>query len=171
MTAARVEAVVQAIGRQDPVLGAWAQMAADGLTAGEGEAVLSQAAVQDFLWYYLPRKWPEEAWLPVARAAGTVLGSLGLERYAAIAHSDTTTAILQAWRADSHKGFTRYRAAAEASGVKPPDTDELEWGSIMGMEEASAYAHLEGMLERAIVKGELRPGVSGWKRTAAAWRT
>ncbi len=160
--------MIEAIRRQDPALGAWSQAAADGLTAGEGVEVISQASLQDFLWYRLPRKWPEEAWLPVARAAGTVLESLGLKRYASIARSETTMAILQSWRAESHQGFARYRAAAEDSGVRPPDTDLVEWGSIMGMEEASAYAHLEGMLERAIVTGELRPSASGWKRSAAA---
>lgn len=67
MTAQRVEAAVESIRRRDPSLGEWAEVAADGLTAGEGEEVLSQAAVQDFLWYRLPAKYPDKAWLPVAR--------------------------------------------------------------------------------------------------------
>ena len=43
MTAKRVDAAVEAIVRRDPTLGEWAQVAADGLTAGEGEEVLGQA--------------------------------------------------------------------------------------------------------------------------------
>ena len=117
MTAKRVDAAVEAIVRRDPTLGEWAQVAADGLTAGEGEEVLVQAFVQDFLWYRLPAKYPERAWLPLTRAATSLLRDLGLQRYASIAGSDATTTILEAWREDPARGFARYRAAVEASGV------------------------------------------------------
>jgi len=168
MTAKRVDAAVEAIVRRDPTLGEWAQVAADGLTAGEGEEVLGQALVQDFLWYRLPAKYPERAWLPLARAAAALLGELGLERYASIVASDMTTTILEAWREDSVRGFARYRAAAAASGVKPPDTDLLAWGSVMGFDEASAYAQLEMKLEEAIVAGRFAPGATGWRSRAAS---
>jgi hypothetical protein len=168
MTAERVEAAVEAIARRDPSLGEWAQVAADGLTAGEGEEVLGQALVQDFLWYRLPARYPERAWLPLARAAAALLAELGLERYASIAASDMTTTILGAWREDPARGFARYRAAAEGSGVKPPDTDLLVWGSVMGFDEASTYAQLEIALEEAIVAGRFGPGAPGWKSRAAS---
>ncbi len=96
------------------------------------------------------------------------MGELGLERYASIAGSDVTTTILEAWREDPAHGFARYRAAAEGSGVKPPDTDLLAWGSVMGFDEASAYAQLEMKLEDAIVAGRFVPGGSGWKARAAS---
>ena len=168
MTAKRVDAAVEAIVRRDPSLREWAQVAADGLTAGEGEEALRQAFVQDFLWYRLPAKYPERAWLPVARVAAALLGELALERYAAIAASDTTRAILDAWREDPTRGFARYRAAVEASGVKPPDTDLLAWASVMGFDEASAYARLETTLEEAIMAGRFASGASGWKSRAAS---
>ena len=168
MTAERVDGAVEAIVRQDPILGEWAQVAADGLTAGEGEAVLGQAFVQDFLWYRLPAKYPERAWFALARAAAALLDELGLERYASIADSETTKTILEAWREDSARGFARYRPAAEASGVKPPDTGVLTWGAVMGFDEASAYAHLEMELEDAIVAGRFLPGASGWRLRAAS---
>lgn len=98
MTAGRVDAAVRAVVGRDSDPGGWAQVAADDLTAGEGEEVLGQALVQDFLWYRLPAKYPERAWRPLARAARALLGELGLERYAVIAASDTTTTILDAWR-------------------------------------------------------------------------
>jgi hypothetical protein len=168
MTTRKVDAAVAAIERQDQSLGEWAQVAADGLTAGEGEEALCQAFVQDFLWYRLPANYPERAWLPLARAAAALLGELGLERYASIAGSDMTTTILDAWSEDSARGFARYRAAAAASGVKPPVTDLLTWGSVMGFDEASAYAQLEMKLEEAIVAGRFAPGASGWKARAAS---
>lgn len=91
MTAERVEAAVEAVGRQDTALGEWALVAADGLTAGEGDGVLSQAAVQDFLWYRLPTKYPSEAWLSIARASAALMDALGRQRYASIARSAATT--------------------------------------------------------------------------------
>lgn len=168
MTAKRVDAAVEAIAHRDPTLAEWAQVAADGLTAGEGGEALGQAVVQDFLWYRLPAKYPERSWFPVMRATEALLGELGHERYASIARSDATTTILEAWREDQARGFARYRAAAEASGVKPPDTELLAWGAVMGFDEASAYAHMEMELEEAIVAGDLVPGASGWKSRAAA---
>jgi hypothetical protein len=114
-------------------------VAADGLTAGEGEEALRQAFVQDFLWYRLPAKYPERAWLPVARVAAALLGELALERYAAIAASDTTRAILDAWREDPTRGFARYRATVEASGVKPPDTDLSTGTTAASYEGEIAY--------------------------------
>lgn len=168
MTARKVDAAVVVIERRDPSLGQWVQAAADGLTAGEGEEILCQAFVQDFLWYRLPTKYPERAWLSIARASEVLLRELRLERYASIAGSDLTTAILEAWREDDARGFARYRTAAEASGVKPPNTGLLDWGSVMGFDEASAFAHLEVKLEEAIVGGQMEPGSSGWRTRAAS---
>ena len=168
MTAGKVAAAVVALERRDPHLSRWAQAAADGLTAGEGEEILCQAFVQDFLWYRLPTKYPERAWVPIARASQALLGELGLKRYASIAGSDLTRSILEAWHEDGARGFARYRAAAEASGVKPPNTEVMAWGSVMGFDEASAYSQLEVKLEAAIVDGRLEPGSSGWRTRAAS---
>jgi hypothetical protein len=153
MTATKVEAAAAAIEGREPSLGEWVHVAADSLAAGEGEEVLCQASVQDLLWYRLPAKYPKRAWYPVSRAAAALLGELGLERYASIAASDTTTTILEGWTQDATCGFDLFRTAAEASGVKPPDTELLAWGSVMGIEEATAYGQLEVKLEEAIVAG------------------
>ena len=90
MTAERVDAVIAAVERHDPELASWMRMAADGLTAGEGEEVISQASLQVFLWYEVPREFPADAWRPLVEAAGVLLSLLGLDRYAAIARSPTT---------------------------------------------------------------------------------
>jgi hypothetical protein len=164
MTSERVEAAIEVIARNDPQLARWAENAADALTAGEGEESISQAALQSFLWYYLPKKWEEEAWSPLAEGAAVLLDELGLERYAAITRSSTTMAVLDAWRRSRSEGFRRFRASMEASGVAAIDTEVFAWGNVMGMDEASALSHVEQALERAITSGEMTPGAKGWKQ-------
>ena len=122
MTADRIGAVIAAVERNDPDLASRTHVAADGLSAGEGEELVTQAGLQRYLWYDLPRRHPDHWWRPVAEAAAVLLALLDLDRYAAIARSSTTAAVLDAWDAASGKGFTAFQAANSASGVEPPDT-------------------------------------------------
>ncbi len=168
MTADRVDEVIGAVERHDAELADWMRMAADGLTAGEGEEIISQAGVQVFLWYEVPKKYPEETWRPVAEAAGVLLTLLGLDRYAAIARSATTATILDAWERTRAQGFAAFKAAQARSGVEPPDTELLVWGNIFGSAELAASGSVEAALERAIVAGKLRPGAGAWRQAAAA---
>jgi hypothetical protein len=163
MTSDRVDAAVIAISMRNRELGRWADLAANVLTFGGGEDAIGQAGVQNFVWYELPRKFDEEDWVAAVTGMAVLLDELGLHRLAAIARSTTTTAVLDAWSDGSSKGFARYKAASESSGVKPPDTDLLEWGAMMGLEEARAYSLVESRLEQAIVSGKLRPGGPNWK--------
>ena len=163
MTAGRVDAVIAAVERHDAELANGMRVAADGLTAGEGEERISQSSLQAFLWYELPRTYPHDAWRPVAEAAGVLLALLGLDRYAAIARSSTTTAVLDAWENASAKGFARFRAANTASGVKPPDTELLAWGEVFGMAEAAALQSVEVALERD--RGRRLPARQGFVAT------
>lgn len=166
MTTDRVDAVIAGVERHDPELAGWMRMAADGLTVGEGEEVISQASLQAFLWYEVPRTLPNDAWRPVVEGAGVLLSLLGLDRYATIARSPTTAAILEAWERATAKGFARFKAALSSSGVEPPDTQLLEWGEVMGIEEVFAAQLVEGALERAIDAGELHPGHGPWRHAA-----
>ena len=50
MSAARVDAVISTVERHDASLASWMQVAADGLTAGEGEELITQAGLQWYLW-------------------------------------------------------------------------------------------------------------------------
>lgn len=166
MTAERVEAAIEVIGRKDSELGNWARWAADSLTAGEGEEVISQASLQNYLWYYLPKKSDEDVWEPVAEGSAALLDELDLRRYAAIARSETTSDVLSAWRAGRETGFRRFKSAMKASGVEPLDTALLVWGPVMGTAEVSALSHVERSLEAAILAGELKPGAKGSKQVA-----
>lgn len=167
MSAERVDAVIASVGRHDAALARWMRVAADGLTAGEGEELITQAGLQRYLWYDLPRRHPDDTWRPVAEAAGVLLSLLGLDRYAAIARSVTTAAVLDAWEEAPAKGFAAFRAASNASGVEPPDTGLLTWGEIFGLEEAWARHAVEVALEQAIVAGELMLRRGSWRKVAA----
>ena len=145
-----VDAAVEAIKRQDPDAAIWADLAANLLTFGEGYGVITQSRLQEFLWYALPRKSPQEDWAPIVDGATRLLDQLGLTRYADIARSPTTEAVLEAWEDDDADGFDQYRAAMDASGLVPPDTGLLSWGGIMSAEELSAYESVAQALEAAI---------------------
>jgi hypothetical protein len=167
VSAERVDGVIASVGRHDPALARWMRVAADGLTAGEGTERLTQAGLQQYLWYDLPRRAPDDTWRPVAEAASVLLALLGLDRYAAIARSATTAKVLDAWDEAPGKGYTAFTAANAASGVEPPDTGLLTWGEVFGLEELWARSEVEAALEAAIIEGGPRPGGRSWRATAA----
>jgi len=167
VSTARVDAVIATVERHDAPLAGRMRVAADRLTAGEGEEVITQAGLQRYLWYDLPRRHADDTWRPITEAAGVLLSLLGLDRYAAIARSVTTGAVLDAWEEAPGKGFPAFRSATAASGVEPPDTELLAWGEVFGMEEAWALQAVEVALEEAIVAGRLQPGMGSWRKVAA----
>ena len=168
MSAERVDGVIAWVGRHDEVLARRMRVAADGLTADEGEERITQAGLQQYLWYDLAQRSPEQLRGPVAEATAVLLSLLGLDRYAAIARSASTARVLAAWDEAPGKGFTAFQAARSASGVEPPDTGLLVWGEVSGLEEAWARGAVETALEEAIVAGRLRPGRGSWRTVAAA---
>jgi hypothetical protein len=167
MTREAVAAAIDQVKARDHALGADAEVAAQWLTAGEGTDMLYQAAVQRFLWFTLPRKFPPTAWRSVIAGTAALLDQLGLRRYAGIARSDTTCDILDAWDQADEAGRKQSHAAHVASGVNAPDTALVTWGSVMGIDEATAQESVERALEAAIVAGDLTPGTKGWKQAAA----
>lgn len=168
MSAGDVDAAIERIRRRDADVASLAEAAADGLTAGEGTRVLHQAGVQEWLWGHVPTTWPVDAWADIVVGAALLFDELGLDRYAAIARSDDTAAVLEAWRESSRAGRRAFLAAQRASGVEPPDTDALAWGSVFGSDEARARDAVERELERALVAGDLVPGARGWRAQASA---
>ncbi len=167
MTAESMDAVIASVGRHDPALARWMRVAADGLTAGEGEERITQAGLQRYLWDDLPRRSPDDTWRPVAEAASVLLSLLGLDRYAAIARSTTTAAVLDAWEEAPRRGSPPSGPPPPPPAVEPPDTELLAWGEVFGLEEAWALQAVEAALERAIVAGELQPGRGSWRKVAA----
>jgi hypothetical protein len=143
-----------------------AEAALDRLTAGEGLAVLTQERLQHFLWYGLPMKWLTDTdhHRRVVDALARAFDLLDLPRYAALCRSETTAEVLGAYERSDAEGKKAFRKADLASGIHPPDIDELGWGSVMGMTESGALSLTAELLELAVVGGKLVPGARGWKR-------
>lgn len=153
MSAEVVDAAVSRAERRRPDLAMAVQAMADALTAGEGTEMLHQAALQQFLWWHLPRKYPEEDWTALAEAAAELLDELDMTRLAEIARSKQTAAVLAAWATGPDAGAKAFRAAHGISGVEPPDTAALAWGSVMGSDEAGALDAVERALGDAVAAG------------------
>lgn len=149
--------------------------AAIGSIAGEnGPEAITQEVIQHFLWYSLPLKWLTELdhKLAVAAALARALDLLGLPRYAEICRSETTRTILRAYERSDAEGLKAFHQADVASGIRPPDLREFEWGSTMGLEESRALSSTAELLELSVAGGDLVPGTRGWKgRQQALTRT
>ena len=126
------------------------QAVAGGLTAGEGVDMIHQAALQQFLWWHLPRDYPDDEWHGLVEATALLLDELGLKHLADVARSEETQKVLAAWVQGRDKGAAAFRAAQAKSGVEPPDTALLAWGSIMGVDEARALDTVERALGDAV---------------------
>jgi len=140
--------------------------AALGWIAGEnGPEFITQELIQQFLWYSLPLKWLTELdhKLAIAAALGRALELLGLPRYAEICRSETTRGILRAYEQDDAEGLKAFHRADIASGIRPHDLPEFEWGRAMGWEESRALSTTAELLELAVASGDLVPGARGWK--------
>jgi hypothetical protein len=151
---------------EDPGAARDAAAALDWLTAGEGLSVLTQERLQHFLWYGLPMKWLTDTdhHRRVVEALGRAFDLLGLPRYAALCRSETTAAVLDAYERSDADGTKAFRKADTASGIRPPDIEELVWGSVMGIVESNALSSVAELLELAIASGDLVPGARGWRQ-------
>jgi hypothetical protein len=160
--------ITAALGRlaaQDAKAADDAGAALDWIAGGQGLGLVTQERIQTFCWYELPVKWLTslDDKVRVADALAQALDLLGLPRYAMICPSGTTHEILNAYETSIEKGKAAFRHAAAASGIQPPDLPGFEWGATMGLQEGSAWSFIAGILELAVVGGDLVPGASGWK--------
>lgn len=138
----------------------------DSLTWGEGASQITQAAVQNWLWYQLPTKYLTDEPGYQSRLAGIaaeLFDELGLDLYAAVCRSARTGEVHDAFDRSPEQGYSAMRRAVEASGIDPPDTDSFRWGGVMGIEEACAHSAVEVALERAMSDGEFGVGDRGWR--------
>jgi hypothetical protein len=154
MSAPDVTALLAELERSSPDLADDARTAVEWLTGGEPLETVTQLDVCEFLWYTLPLKVGGDH-ERLARSLGKLLRLGGLERYAALCTSQTTTRILRTYAREGEDAGTRaYHEALEETGVLPPDVPELQWSMIMGPEELGAHVACSAALELAIQAGE-----------------
>jgi len=151
---------------EDPSAADDAEAALEWIAGENGLAFITQERIQYYLWYSLPLKWMTDLdhKLAIVAALARALDLLGLPRYAAICRSDTTREILRAYEEEDGRGLKAFHEADSASGIRPPDLPEFEWGSTMGWEENRALSSTAEFLELAVAGGDLVPGARGWKR-------
>ena len=165
-----VDAALAGMARDNPDAADAARAGFGSLTWGEGLDAVTAHSLADFLWYQLPLKWISDLdeKLHVAAALGELFTRLDRPRYAAMCAAPATAQVLAAYEhAGQVAGLKAYRSALAATGVQPPDIPGvIEWGSVMGADEAGAYWAAADALEQAIEAGRLRPGAPGWRKTA-----
>jgi hypothetical protein len=162
-----IEPPVRRAQTKRPDLGDHLEHVADCLWAGEGVDFAHQASVQAYLWWDLPRRHEAGDWEALREAAAVLLEEVGWSRLAALANSEQTSQVLEAWTRGRDEGAAACRTAQRSSGVEPPDTDALAWGTVMGPEEALALESVERALSDAVASGELAPGTKRSKLMAA----
>ena len=159
-----VEQALASLARVEPGLVEDARSVWEWLAADAGPEAVTQWRLQHFCWEQLPRM-PQDAarrWKS-AQALAALLDALGMQRYAAIARSETTRQILLSGDQAPDRGRTMVRRAIQRSGIEPPDTELLTWGAVMGSTEAYALEAVADRLELSVVAGVLVPGSRGWR--------
>jgi hypothetical protein len=161
----RLDRALARLGEDDPEGAEHAASAMEWLV-GDDLGELTQAGVQDFLWYRLPRRWLVDAATHrrAADALGALFDLLGLARYAALCRAPVTRELLALWEQDEAAAWPALTRAQDRSGVEPPDTDTLAWSELMGLTEAAAQRTASVALEDAIESGTLVPGQGAWRR-------
>jgi hypothetical protein len=160
-----VEQALAALGKIEPDLAEEARNAWEALTGGLGPSAVTQWRLQKFCWHTLALEWPADAvqrWR-VAQALAALLDALGMPRYAGIARGDTTEQVLSAGDAMSERGRTLARRAGQRSGIEPPHTELLTWGTSAGPIETRALEVVADRLELAVAIGDLQPGGRNWR--------
>lgn len=166
LTDAESDVAVARVEARNAERGADARHIYETLTWGEGPGMLSQMGVQDWLWYRLPMKYltDEPGYMGrLADVAAELFDELRLDGYAALCHSEATRGVHAAFDRSDEAGLAAMYEAMGASGIRPPDLDDFEWGQVMGFEEASAHSAAEATLEEAIAEGELVVGGRAWR--------
>lgn len=132
---------------------------------GEGPLWLRRSDVQLYLWYQLPTKYLAslEDKLATAEAFGRLLELLDVP-YAKLCAAPETLALLERWERDDRGARRELGRLLDASGLEPPDTELLAWGSVMGLEEAQAREDVATALEEALEAGDLGLGAPGFAR-------
>jgi hypothetical protein len=165
-----LDSALAVLAREDPPTAEAAQSAYEALTWGQGLGAVSLRSLQDFLWYQLPTKWTcgLDEKHATAMALGRLFELVQMPRYAAVCTSALTASVLTTYECDGNAaGLAAYRKALQKGGVEPPDVLGLfSWGTMMGLDEASAFWAVATTLELSLAVGDLRPGTRGWRGNA-----
>jgi hypothetical protein len=111
-----------------------------------------------YLWYELPTKHvaPLETRRAVAAALAALLEQVGAGDYADVRRAHDVDEMLVLWEHDDPNAPRRLRELLDASGLEPPDTEQLARGPVMGLVEADARDRATEALELALEAGERR---------------
>jgi hypothetical protein len=129
---------------------------------GDGVEI-SRHDLQQFVYYTLPRKFlaSVEEHVAIARVLGDALEHLGAPAaYPELCRSAETVELLRLWAVDADAAFERFAAFMDASGLEPPDVEELRWEGVMGPVEAETRQAATLALERALESGDGRPAAT-----------
>ncbi|MBD8507337.1 hypothetical protein HT102_12665 [Hoyosella sp. G463] len=145
-----VAAAISALDADDPAIAADAESAWHELVALSPPGGPIQASVQQYCWATIRRLdlGIERAWAR-SQALADLLDRIGLARYAAIARSDETRALLAIETDETWE--TNFRAHMHASGVAPPDTRIVSWQPICTISELDIVDRIAATLEVATI--------------------
>lgn len=151
-----VAAALSYLDSVDPATAADAQIGWEGLRASSPAAGPTQNSVQKFLWADL-RVVADDAGRAqdIANALAELLSRLGHARYADIARSPRTQALLAA--APDALWQQRYDEAVADSGIGPTDTELITWQDVPEGAEKAIADLIGETLEVATVAGEFAP--------------
>ena len=116
---------------------------------------ISRHDLQQFVHYTLPRKFLTgvEEHVAVARALGDALEHLGAPAaYVELCRSPETIELLRLWAIDADAAFARFVSFTDATGLEPPDLDELQLAGGHGPGRGDGAA-------RGDARARARPGV------------
>ncbi|MBN4925274.1 hypothetical protein IEU95_00370 [Hoyosella rhizosphaerae] len=152
-----VAAAISALDADDPAVAADAECAWHELVAISPASGPIQASVQQYCWGTLRRLdlGTERAWARSC-ALADLLDRIGLSRYAHIARSDTTRAMLSPQSQESW--VQRFRAHMAESGVAPPNTTLLSWPDVCTVRELDIVDTIASTLEVAVITGDIPVG-------------
>ncbi|MFT7021150.1 MAG: hypothetical protein ACJA07_000220 [Rhodococcus sp. (in: high G+C Gram-positive bacteria)] len=155
-----VAAALSSLDSIDPATAADAQLGWEGLRGLSPPAGPTQSSVQTFLWQHLVEiaEDPERAW-EIALALAELLDRLGHARYADIARSPRTRALLD--NTDDAGRQSEIADAVAASGIGPPDTDLITWQDTPEGPELAVVSLIGETLEVATIAGEFAPSRVG----------
>lgn len=158
VTPESLHAALSRLAAVDPELAAGAERVFDDIRNVNPSRALTQFHLQLYCWRYLPEHVPDRAqcWRDL-EALADLLETLGYPRYARLAISPESRKVLA--ESDPEEARILAEDLIDASGVEPPDTDDICWGHGPSYRPEDLLTQVECALalEHAIVSGTVDP--------------